>query len=127
MFSPEVIEAAREYHRQRDAKQRNQRETYRHEWLVKAQVAIRTLAPNYTALRCVYLFGSIMQPGRFRCDSDIDVAVECSDLEQESAFWRAMEHTLRRNVDVRPYVDGIVRAVAWSGKLVYERESLTAQ
>jgi hypothetical protein len=48
--------------------------------------------------------------------------VECPDLEQESAFWRVMEQALRRNVDVCPYVGAIIQAVAWYGKIVYERE-----
>jgi predicted nucleotidyltransferase len=117
------MEAVRQYHRARAAKQRAEKEAYRHEWLTKARAAIQTLAPTFPALQRVYLFGSIMQPERFRPNSDIDVAVECRDLEQESAFWRVMARTLQRDVDVRPYVEGIVRAVAWSGELVYERES----
>ena len=122
-LTAEQIEAARQYHRERDAKRLAEREAYRLEWLEQARTAIRRIAPGFPALQRAWLFGSIVQPGRFRRDSDIDIAVECPDLEQESAFWRAMEQALRRDVDVRPYVEGIVRAVAWSGELVYERES----
>jgi predicted nucleotidyltransferase len=125
-WTAEQIEASRQYHRQRDAKRRAEREAYRHEWLERAGAAIRQVAPGISAVQRAYLFGSIMQAGRFRPDSDIDVAVECSDLEQESLFWRALERALRRDVDVRPYVDAIVRAVEWSGELVYERESSAA-
>jgi predicted nucleotidyltransferase len=122
-WDPATIEAARQYHRERDAKRRAEREAYRQQWLEQARAAVRQIAPGFSSLRRAWLFGSIVQPGRFRPDSDIDVAVECSDLEQESEFWRAMERELRRTVDVRPYVEGIVRAVAWSSELVYERES----
>lgn len=118
-----TIAAAREYHRARDAKRRAERESYRHEWLEKARTAVRRLAPQFSAVERAYLFGSIMQPGRFRPNSDIDVAVECTDLEQESNFWRAMEQALRRDVDVRPYVEPITDAVRWYGELVYERKS----
>lgn len=121
-LTAEQLEAARQYHRERDAKRRAEREAYRQEWLDQARTAIRQLAPGFPALRRAWLFGSIVQPGRFRRDSDIDIAVECPDLEQESAFWQAMERELRRNVDVRPYVGAIVQAVAWYGEIVYERE-----
>jgi predicted nucleotidyltransferase len=122
-WDPATIEAARQYHRERDARRRAEREAYRQQWLEQARAAIRQHAPSFSSLRRAWLFGSIVQPGRFRHDSDIDIAVECPDLEQESAFWRVMEQALRRNVDVRPYVEGIIRAVAWSSELVYERES----
>ena len=118
-----TIAAAREYHRKRDAKQRAEREAYRLEWLDKARAAVRQCAPNFPALQRAYLFGSIMQAGRFRPNSDIDVAVECPDLQQESDFWRAMEHAMQRDVDVRPYVEPITDAVRWYGELVYERKS----
>jgi predicted nucleotidyltransferase len=118
-----TIEAARQYHRTRDAKQRAEREAYRLEWLEKARAAVRQHAPDFPALQRAYLFGSIMQPGRFRPNSDIDVAVECPDLQQESDFWRALKQTLQRDVDVRPHVEPITDAVRWYGELVYERKS----
>ncbi|MCL4864003.1 MAG: nucleotidyltransferase domain-containing protein [Caldilineaceae bacterium] len=121
-WDPATIEAARQYHRARDAKRWAEREAYRQEWLEQARAAIRQHAPSFSSLRRAWLFGSIVQPGRFRPDSDIDVAVECPDLEQESAFWRVMEQALRRDVDVRPYVGAIIQAVAWYGEIVYERE-----
>jgi hypothetical protein len=63
-----------------------------------------------------------MQPGRFRTDSDIDVAVEATDLETESAFWRALQRALDREVDVRPWDEPIISAVHASGEMVYERK-----
>ena len=33
-----------------------------------------------------YLFGSLLRPGRFHAASDVDVAVECDDLEAETPF-----------------------------------------
>lgn len=52
----------------------------------------------------------------------MDVAVDCEDLESETPFWRALERSLERNVDLRPREGPIARAVEDYGKLVYERE-----
>jgi predicted nucleotidyltransferase len=117
-----AVEAARYYHRRRNEERRAQREANRLQWLAAARALILRLAPGYPALQRVYLFGSIMQPGRFRSDSDIDVAVETTDLETESAFWRALQRALDREVDVRPWDEPIISAVHASGEMVYERE-----
>lgn len=116
-------EAVRQYHRQRDAKRRLQSETERLAWLARTRDTIMRLAPDYPEIERVYLFGSLVQPCRFRSDSDLDVAVLSSTVEAESAFWRALEHMLQRDVDIRPYAGAIVDAVTWFGEQVYERES----
>ena len=54
-------------------------------------------------------------------DSDIDVAVECDSLEAESAFWRALERDLRRDVDVRPLAGAVAQAVEDWGERIYGR------
>ncbi|CAN5723341.1 hypothetical protein BH10CHL1_BH10CHL1_34240 [soil metagenome] len=117
------MEAVRQYHQVREAKQRAQYEAVRQAWLVQAREAIQRFAPDFPAIERVYLFGSLMQPGRFRPNSDIDVAVECRSVETESAFWRTLELILQRDVDVRPYMGAIIDAVSWHGEKVYERES----
>lgn len=117
------MEAVRQYHRQRDAKRQLKSEAERLTWLTRTRDTIMRLAPDYPEIERVYLFGSLMQPGRFRLDSDLDVAVLSSTVEAESVFWRALEQALQRDVDVRPYVGAIVDAVAWFGEQVYERES----
>ncbi|MFN8487642.1 MAG: nucleotidyltransferase domain-containing protein [Caldilineaceae bacterium] len=115
--------AVRQYHQARETKLRTRCEEERLVWLARGQQAINHFAPTHVALQRVYLFGSVMQPGRFRPDSDIDVAVECTNLETESLFWSELERELQRDVDVRLYVGAIIDAVRWHGKLVYERES----
>lgn len=117
------MEAVRQYHRQRDAKRQLKSEADRLTWLTRTRDTIMRLAPDYPEIERVYLFGSLMQPGRFRPDSDLDVAVLSSTVEAESVFWRALEQALQRDVDVRPYIGAIVDAVAWFGEQVYERES----
>jgi predicted nucleotidyltransferase len=116
------IGAARQYYYERETRRRAQREAERQQWLRRVREAILQLAQRYPGVRRVYLFGSLVQPGRFRPDSDIDIAVECDTIETESIFWRALERELKRDVDVRPLVGAIVETVADSGEQVYERQ-----
>jgi len=81
--------AAREYHARRQKERRAQRE------------AIRRRAPRYPAIGAVYLFGSVLQPGRFTSGSDVDVAVEGADVDTESRVWRALEEDCGGAVDLR--------------------------
>ncbi|MFQ5433446.1 MAG: nucleotidyltransferase family protein [Anaerolineae bacterium] len=115
--------SSREYHARRQAKKQRQREQLRQMWLARVRAAIRHLAPRYPEMEAVYLFGSIMQPGRFTPYSDIDVAVAATTVAVESAFWRALEEELERDVDVRPYQPPITLAIADYGECVYARTS----
>jgi predicted nucleotidyltransferase len=116
------LEVARQYHRKREARRRAQREAEREQWFQRVREAVSSLAVCHPGVRRVYLFGSLVQPGRFRPDSDIDVAVECDSLETESAFWRALERELGRDVDVRPLTGAIAEAVSRGGEQVYGRQ-----
>jgi predicted nucleotidyltransferase len=112
----------REYHVRRDREIRQQREALRLEVLERAREAVRRSAPLFPAIRAVYLFGSILRPGRFRPDSDVDVAIDCEDVEVETPFWRTLEDVLQRDVDLRPRIGTVARAVSEGGELCYERE-----
>lgn len=116
------IEAARCYYHEREARRRAQREVERQRWLQRVREAVSHLVLHYPGVRRVYLFGSLAQPGRFRPDSDIDVAVECDSLETENAFWRALEQKLGRDVDVRPLTGVITEAMKGRGEQIYERQ-----
>lgn len=120
--STEDLGAAREYHERRDAARRDAREARRQERLAAARQAIRDLAPGEPALRAVYLFGSILQPGRFTERSDVDVAVDSDDPAAESRFWRALEDALDVPFDVRPLSGAVATAVEHGGECVYVRE-----
>src|SRR4051812_2616880 len=112
----------REYHARRESELRQEREGLRLGVLEKARDAIRQSAPQFPAIRTVHLFGSLLQPGRFRPDSDVDVAIDCDDIEVETPFWRTLEEALQRDVDLRPRIGPIARAVEQGGELCYERE-----
>ncbi len=115
----ETLQAARRYYREREARRRAQREAERQQWLQRTREAVARLALHCPGVRRAYLFGSLVTPGRFRPDSDIDVAVECDTLEAESAFWRALERELKREVDVRSLTGAIAEIVAQGGEQVY--------
>jgi predicted nucleotidyltransferase len=111
-----------EYHARRERARWEEREVTRRDAGERARAAIRETAPRFPAIRAVYLFGSILQPGRFLPDSDVDVAVDCDELAVETPFWRALEEILRRNVDLRPRVGAVAEAVESYGELCYARE-----
>jgi predicted nucleotidyltransferase len=112
----------REYHARREQARREEREALRRGVLEQARSAIRRLAPGLPAIRAVYLFGSILAQNRFRQGSDVDVAIDCDDLREETQLWRGLEDALRRNVDLRPREGVIARTVEISGERCYERE-----
>lgn len=70
-------------------------------------------------MRCVYLFGSLLCPGRFDAESDIDVALECDEIEAETPFARALERELATAIDLRPLRGGVAEAVRDHGEKVY--------
>ncbi|HRQ37414.1 MAG TPA: nucleotidyltransferase domain-containing protein [Chloroflexota bacterium] len=118
---------SREYHAQREAERWQQRETLRLEMLSRVRQAIGQLAPGFPTIQAVYLFGSVVQPGRFTSHSDIDVAVDSERvgdwLAAESVFWRQLEEAVRWMVDLRPYAHPITQTIADYGECIYARES----
>jgi predicted nucleotidyltransferase len=120
-MTPSIL-SPREYHARRERESRDEREVLRLETLARTRAAIRRRAPDFPAIRAAYLFGSVVQPGRFHAASDVDVAVDCDDVTVETPFWRALESELQRDVDVRPREGPIARAVEDEGERVYERE-----
>jgi predicted nucleotidyltransferase len=118
--TPEVY---RESYLRREQERHRRREDLREEVVGQVREAVARLAPGEPAIRAVYAFGSLLQPGRFRPDSDVDLAVDCDDPEAESRLWRALEEALGRAVDLRPRQGAVARAVATAGELCYAREA----
>ncbi len=112
----------RDYHARRSRERLEQRETRRQRYLEAARAGIRRLSPALTHIRAVYLFGSLLQPGRFTRRSDIDVAIECDDIAIEGRFRRALEDELRQDIDLRPLEGRVASAVELYGECAYERE-----
>lgn len=118
-----ALQPFREYHARRDHELRQEREALRLGVLERVRDAVRRSAPRFPAIQAVYLFGSLLQPGRFRPDSDVDVAIDCDDVEAETPFWRTLEDALKRDVDLRPRIGTVARAVEQGGELCYERQA----
>lgn len=111
----------RQFHIRREEVRRRQREEMRRQRYQRVRMAVEQIAPAHPAIRAVYLFGSLVQPGRFTLHSDVDVAVDCDDPAAESRFWRALETALQSDVDLRPRRGAVAWAVAAQGECIYER------
>ena len=109
----------------REEKRRAERERRRQAALRAAQDALASLLPHYPTVRRVYLFGSVVRPGAFRVDSDVDIAVEGISPAEYFALWRDLEEAMPNwTVDLRDFVPGtpFARRVQARGQLVYERK-----
>lgn len=111
--------SSQEFHARRAADLREKREQRRLSVLQAARDAIRRLGPDHPAIRTVHIFGSVLVPGRFRDDSDLNVAVNCDTIEAETPFARALEDALHVPVDLRPLRGAVAEAVRDGGERVY--------
>ncbi len=88
--------------------------------------AIAALMPGYPAVKRVYLFGSIVKPGRFNeTTSDIDIGIEGATMALCFDIWRDLEQALPDwAMDVRPLPpqDPFTERIRQKGELVYERQ-----
>lgn len=107
----------------REITRQQHRETCRQQARQVVLAAIRKVGPTYPTARKIYLFGSITQAGRFRNDSDIDVAVQGTDAASYFALWRDLEHACPgwaidlRELNTPSHFATTVRQL---GELVYE-------
>jgi predicted nucleotidyltransferase len=88
------IQAARQSLQARLQKDFETREAARHKALESVRAAIPAIVAKYKAVKSAYLFGSILRPGAFRPDSDIDIAIEGGSAEDYFALWRDLEEAL---------------------------------
>lgn len=126
LMSAETLTDARRFHARRERQRRRRREALRRQRLGRVREVVDRLAPSYPAIEAVYAFGSLVRPGGFDEASDVDLAVDCADLEVESAFWRALEEELGLAVDLRPCSGPIADAVELTGERLYAREAAPA-
>lgn len=118
------IQAARENLRRREAQRFQERETRRLAAREAVLTAIRSALPSYPDVRRVYLYGSVTQAGRFRHDSDVDIAVQGTNAEQYWALWRDLDRaTPDWMIDLREINEPshFADRVREQGELVYER------
>jgi predicted nucleotidyltransferase len=119
------LESCRENFRVREEQRALEREAHRQAARSAILSAIQAILPVHPEVRRIYLFGSIIRPGAFRFDSDIDVAVEGTNAEQYFALWRDLEEAAPgwlidlREINQPSY---FADAVKERGELVYERK-----
>ncbi len=65
-FGAAELEAARRHYREREARQRAEREAERLAWLERVREVVPRIAAQHPGVRRVVLFGSLVQPARFR-------------------------------------------------------------
>ena len=86
------IIACRAHLRARLERQHRAREQRRQAALEALRAAACAVLPRFSAVRCAYLFGSVLRPGALRPTSDIDIAIEGGlDAQEYFALWRELE------------------------------------
>ncbi|MCF8038388.1 MAG: nucleotidyltransferase domain-containing protein [Desulfohalobiaceae bacterium] len=80
-------------------KKQQESERLRREALDQVDAALQKLAKRYSCTE-IYLFGSVLQPGKFDKDSDIDVAVAGLPKQDLYRLTAELMSLLGRNVDL---------------------------
>lgn len=129
MLSEKELYQYREAYQQRRAAQLAEREAHRLRVLAIVLANWSTIMADVPSLKRAYLFGSLIKEGRFRPDSDIDIAVDELAPEHYTPLWDALEDSLDENdwhmVDLRPLhpEERFAQRVIAEGILLYEQES----
>jgi predicted nucleotidyltransferase len=90
--------------------------------------AIETIALAYPTVQRVYLFGSVIRPGAFGPDSDVDIGLEGANTALCFDIWRDLEQAAPEwKLDVRSLVpdDLFSERIREKGEVIYDR-SITA-
>lgn len=88
------IQLAREAFQARWQNKFEQREAGRKKALQAIHAIVPTIVAKYPAITTAYIFGSVLRPGAFRADSDIDIAIEGGSAEDYFALWHELEDAL---------------------------------
>ena len=123
-LSPDIIANYRRTFHQRAQARFRANEERRRQARQTVLEAIVMIAPRYPNVQRVYLFGSIIRPGAFRLDSDIDLGVEGADMALCFQLWRDLEQAVTEwMLDVRSLEDDdpFSQRVRLKGEVVYER------
>ena len=124
------IAACRETLRQREESNYQARESRRLAAREAILAAIQMVLPRYSAVKRVYLFGSVTCAGAFHPNSDIDVAVEGVTTSDYFPLWRELEEAVSDwMIDLRDLKEPsyFSQRVRQQGELVYERKDPTPQ
>lgn len=111
------------------AEKRARLEARRERALAAIRPALRAVGPRFPSVRRLYLFGSVLIPGAFRSDSDIDIGVD-GDVNGEAflALWREIDNAApgweTDLVELDRARVHFAERVREEGELVYQAEEL---
>lgn len=111
--------------RRRQARLWAERERLRQETLAAVMPKLHAIGQRHAAeISRIFILGSLVSPGRFTRDSDIDVAVEWREKGNYFDLWREIEEALGREIDLRELDnDAFSQRVRAQGLVVYESGS----
>ncbi len=116
------IQAARQALEARFQKDFKKREAAREKALQAARAVAPGIIAKYPAIGAAYLFGSILRPGAFGSDSDIDIAIEGGSAKDYFDLWHDLEKALPNwFIDLRdlPPDTYFTRRVYRTGEKIY--------
>jgi len=100
-----------------------EREKIRRKAMAKLSLLNKILS-NFSQVKKAYIFGSIIKEGKFRENSDIDIALEGKVKEDYFLIWSELEEKLNEGVDLRILDSGVTsQIIKKEGKLIYERRN----
>jgi len=109
------------------AQQLQAREQRRQSALQAMRVAARSVLPRFPRVRRAFLFGSVLRPGAWRSESDIDIAIEGElSAEEYFALWRELERAAANwPIDLVELERDLSFAacVREGGELIYDRSN----
>ena len=117
------LQKCRENFLKRQAARYAAREALRQRAKGAALEAILRIISRYPQVKQVYLFGSVVQPGQFHEESDIDIAVAGTDAAAYFDLWRALEEGCPgwmidlREINAPSHFSDVVRQ---TGELIYD-------
>ncbi len=117
------IEVYRQANQARFQQAWDSREAHRQQALETVERIAPPIMAHYCGVTVAYLFGSILQPGSFRPDSDIDIAIEGGTAEDYFALWHELEDALPEwFIDLRdlPADEFFTQKVLLLGKKIYD-------
>lgn len=98
-----------------------EREKIRRKAMAKLSL-LNEILSNFPEVKKAYIFGSIIKEGKFRENSDIDIALEGKVKEDYFLIWSELEEKLNKGVDLRILDSGVTsQIIKKEGKLIYER------
>jgi len=96
------IEAYRQSFQARLQRDFEKREMLRQKAYQAVKKRVPEIVEKFPQVKSAYLFGSILKPGSFRPDSDIDIAIIGGIPEDYFALWHKLTEALPEwNIDLR--------------------------